>query len=84
MKKFIWPILKKAKTRVDWVDNAYQAAEILKTELSAGDMLLVKGSQNTLLLETAVERLMAHPEQADQFLCRRGAYWDKKRAELKK
>ena len=84
MKKFVWPILKKAKTRVDWVDNAYQAADILKTELSAGDMLLVKGSQNTLLLEIAVEKLMAHPEQADQFLCRRGAYWDKQRAKLKK
>jgi hypothetical protein len=42
--------------------------------------LLVKGSQNTIFLETAVAELMAHPEETDTLLCRRGKFWDKQRA----
>lgn len=41
--------------------------------------ILVKGSQNTILLERVVEALLAN--QGDvQFLCRRGRYWDGLRA----
>jgi UDP-N-acetylmuramoyl-tripeptide--D-alanyl-D-alanine ligase len=61
-----------------WCNNAAEAAESIKLE--EGDVLLVKGSQNTLFLETAVEKLMIHPEQADKLLCRRGEFWDKQRA----
>ncbi len=46
-----------------------------------GDVILLKGSQNTILLETLVERLLADPSDA-QLLCRRGEFWNKKRAEL--
>ncbi len=84
MKKYVLPVLEESRVTVDWVANAYQAAAILQTELNKDDMLLVKGSQNTLLLEIAVEKLMAQPEKAEQLLCRRGKYWDQRRARLKK
>lgn len=60
-----------------WHENALKAAEGIK--LKAGDVLLVKGSQNTLFLEAAVEKLMAYPEKASILLCRRGNFWDKQR-----
>ena len=56
---------------------------ILKNEVKSGDLLLVKGSQNTLLLEIAVEMLMKNPADADKLLPRRSSYWDNKRAEIK-
>ncbi len=83
MKQYVLPVLKSKGIKVDWVENAYQAVEILRQELKPDDMLLVKGSQNTLLLEIAVEKLMAEPDKANVLLCRRGEYWDKKRAKLK-
>jgi UDP-N-acetylmuramoyl-tripeptide--D-alanyl-D-alanine ligase len=83
MKKYVLPILKQAEITVNWVQTADDAAEMLKQELKPSDMLLVKSSQNTLLLEIAVEKLMAEPEKAEKLLCRRGEYWDKRRAELR-
>lgn len=76
MKQFALPKIKQSNTPVQWFENAYMAAEHLSTVLKKDDLLLVKGSQNTLLLEIAVERLMANPADAAQLLCRRGAYWD--------
>jgi len=76
------PILQKAKIKVTCHDSARQAADVLKDQLLPDDVLLIKGSQNTLLLEIAVQQLMAHPEQAEQLLCRRGPYWDKQRRML--
>lgn len=83
MKQFALPLLKQSKTQVHWFSNAYKAAEFLKSQLKSGDVLLVKGSQNTLLLEIAVEALMQNPEDANQLLARRGEFWDEKRAEIK-
>jgi len=83
MKAFALPVIQKTKTQVHWFNNAYQAAEFLKTQLKQDDIILIKGSQNTLLLEIAVEILMANPNQAGQLLARRGEFWDKKRAELR-
>ena len=62
-------------------EDAVEAGEHLRTFMQKEDILLVKSSQNTLFLETTVEMLMAHPEDADDFLCRRGAFWDAKRSE---
>ncbi len=82
MKQYALPILQKAGVKSVWLPDAYRAAELLKKELQPKDMLLVKGSQNTLLLEVVVEKLMAEPERAEELLCRRGKYWDQKRKEL--
>lgn len=81
MKQYVLPILKQAGVETHWFATAQQAAELLKKELQKNDTLLVKGSQNELYLEMAVEQLMAEPKKANQLLCRRSEYWDKKRAE---
>ena len=80
MKKYAVPILKQHKITHKWFSSALKAAEYLETYLKPGDLLLVKSSQNTLLLEIAVEMLMQHPEKAEKLLCRRGSFWDKKRS----
>ena len=82
MKEYALPILEKEKVKVTHHDSAAQAADVLKDQLHPGDVLLVKGSQNTLLLEIAVEKLMAHPEDANKFLCRRSQYWNQQRRKL--
>ncbi|MEA2056357.1 MAG: Mur ligase family protein [Patescibacteria group bacterium] len=82
-KKYIVPILEKNNVEHYHCQNTYQAAKILKEKLEKDDLLLVKGSQNTLLLEIAVERLMKDKTQVEELLCRRGKYWDQKRAKLK-
>ncbi|MDA1079548.1 MAG: UDP-N-acetylmuramoyl-tripeptide--D-alanyl-D-alanine ligase [bacterium] len=62
--------------------STLDAAKKLDQYLRPDDILLVKGSQNTLLLEIAIERLMAHPELAEELLCRRGEFWDRERKKL--
>jgi len=63
--------------------TAYNMAEgardYLKEDLEGRELILVKGSQNTIFLEIVVEALMADPSQADKLLCRRGKYWEEKR-----
>jgi len=44
--------------------------------LESGDIMLVKGSQNTVFLETIVKEVMAEPEKAKDLLCRQGKMWD--------
>lgn len=51
----------------------------LTTHLQQESYVLVKGSQNTIFLERAVESLLADPQQVNE-LCRRGKYWTKIRA----
>lgn len=80
MKMYALPILQSSKTTISWHVNAFEAAQVLLTELSEGDIVLIKGSQNTLFLEIAVEHLMARPEDAEKLLARRGAFWDAQRA----
>lgn len=84
MQRYALPVIKKHKTPVRWFARATQAAEYFKSILKPKDTLLVKGSQNTLLLEIAVEHLMAHPENAEKLLCRRGEFWEREREKLKK
>ncbi|MBU2632177.1 hypothetical protein KKG52_00510, partial [Patescibacteria group bacterium] len=52
--------------------------EILKL-VKTNDLILIKGSQNTLYLERAVELLLANKKDREK-LCRRGVFWDKMRA----
>lgn len=82
MQKYAVPVIQSTTTPVRWFPTAHSAAEHIKTILQKDDVLLVKASQNTLLLESAVELLMAHQEAASTLLCRRGPYWDKQRKKL--
>ena len=54
-------------------DEIVQAVEGL---ITTGDVILVKGSQNTIRLEKVVKRLMAHPEKANEVLVRQGSDWE--------
>lgn len=74
----------KAKKLVHIFKNACFAAEFLKKHLQGGELLLVKGSQNTIFLEIVVETLMADKSKSDELLCRRGTYWEGKRKMVKK
>ena len=82
MKQFAQPFFEKNEVQVQTFTSASQAATALAQALTPDTVLLVKGSQNTLLLEIAIERLLADPAQADKLLARRGAYWDKERTKL--
>jgi len=79
MKKFALPILQKLKRPVFWYLTAGQAAKFLKKHLQGGELILVKGSQNTIFLEIIVETLMIDKNQAGSLLCRRGRFWEEKR-----
>lgn len=82
MKEYALPVLQAAKVHTQWFPNAAQASLYLRNQLQKDDILLVKGSQNTLLLEIAIKQLMAYPENADKLLCRRDKYWDNERKKL--
>lgn len=82
MKKFALPYLKKQKINTKWFSSSRKAGTFLQDFLQPKDVLLVKSSQNTLHCEIAVQMLMAHSEDAETLLCRRGAFWDAKRAEI--
>lgn len=80
MKQYALPyFVKHGFKQVKVHQNAADAAEVLLDQLESDDVLLVKGSQNKIYLEYAVERLMINPERAEELLCRRGKYWRKQR-----
>lgn len=78
----VGPLMKQAASKdIQVFENAQQATDFLKSKLLKDDTILVKGSQNTLLLEIAVEQLLNDPKQSRE-LCRRGAFWNKQRNKL--
>lgn len=62
--------------------NPWQAIPTLQSTLQPGDLLFVKGSQNMILLETAIAPLLANPTDADK-LCRRDKFWNNQREKLR-
>lgn len=62
--------------------NPFTALSAIKNELRKGDIILIKGSQNTILLESIVEELLANPQDKNQ-LCRQTPYWEEQRLKLK-
>lgn len=79
MKQYFTPKIK----NLYQFDNTRKAAEFIKnTLIQGGETILIKGSQNTLFLEIITESLMRNPKAANELLCRRGSFWDKKRATI--
>lgn len=64
---------------INQFDNSRQAGIFLQTFTQPGDLILFKGSQNTIFLEAAVEMCLANKEDSSK-LCRRGEFWDRERA----
>jgi UDP-N-acetylmuramyl pentapeptide synthase len=58
-------------------NDAYSAASALKGKISAGDTILVKGSQNKIRLERLVKELMLDKSKAAALLVRQSREWEK-------
>lgn len=58
-------------------DSAILAGEHLKNIISAGDVILVKGSQS-MRMEKAVEKIMAKPEDKKNLLVRQEEEWGRR------
>jgi UDP-N-acetylmuramoyl-tripeptide--D-alanyl-D-alanine ligase len=76
MQKFALPILRQKKDlKVQHFANAKVAGETIAKLLKKDDLILVKGSQNTIFLEEAVKEMMQEPSKARQLLCRQSQWW---------
>ncbi len=80
MQKFVAPVLMEHKFPFYEFPNFTEGREKIRELIEPGDIILVKSSQNTLYLERVVEILLKNIKDKDK-LCRRGEFWDKKRAE---
>ncbi len=78
MKEYVIPILEKNNFPFKSFENFKEAKEFIPEFVKRNDLILVKGSQNTLFLERAVE-LLLFDKKDKEFLCRRGKYWDTQR-----
>ena len=73
---YIAPVLKKAHFDYYSFPNFTSSKQTIMDIIKPKDVILVKGSQNTLFLERAVEMLLSDNKDKDK-LCRRGEYWDR-------
>lgn len=76
--KFIEPILKKNNFESFSYLNFSSVRQTILDAIKPKDIILIKGSQNTLFLERVVEMLLQNPKDSEK-LCRRGEFWDKMR-----
>ncbi len=76
--KYLAAAAKKAGCEVVSFDSPYEVGEYLKTKLTKGTVVLVKGSQNRVYLEEAVKYLLANLSDRSK-LVRQSTWWlDKK------
>jgi len=61
-------------SKLEVYETAFGVGTQLASMLRLGDVILVKGSQNTIFLETVVKELL-HDETDVHLLCRQSAYW---------
>lgn len=79
MREYVAPILEKSKFPCKSFLSVTQANQTILSTIQPHDVILVKGSQNTLFLERIVEMLLENPKDAAK-LCRRGDFWDEIRS----
>jgi UDP-N-acetylmuramyl pentapeptide synthase len=77
--RFVYPVLKEHKFNCESFETYTKAIDFILKNINNNDLILVKGSQNTLFLERVVEMLLKNKDDVKK-LCRRGIFWDKKRA----
>ena len=87
MKKYALPILQKASRNrrytikeVDFFVDSATAGRQLVREIRPGDLILLKGSQNTIFIEKATKILMNKPQLANKLLCRQSSWWRQQKA----
>lgn len=75
-KKYLSEAAKKAGLKeVKSFTTAKEAGEYLKNEIKKGDVILVKGSQNNVRTEKAIELIMAKPKDKEKVLVRQSEFW---------
>lgn len=79
MKQYVLPIFLNQKFPCVSFGNVSEALPGLEDLIKNEDIILIKGSQNTLFLERVVEILLKNSKDKEK-LCRRGRFWDDKRA----
>jgi len=80
--KYVVPLLNKYKYNYLSYSNFSDAMGNIVKNIREGDIVLVKGSQNELFLERAVELLLKNKSDIQE-LPRRGKFWDNTRKESK-
>ena len=73
------PILERRRFPVHHFTRMKDLIRYVEGRVKEQTYILVKGSQNNILLERAVEALLANRKDAS-LLCRRGPHWDRVRA----
>jgi len=83
MKQYTYPVLVESgfsKKNLFHFDTAKDVGQfIIDQMMTNSDCVLVKGSQNTIFLETVVFDLMKDKQHANRLLCRQSPYWDRVR-----
>lgn len=79
MVKWAKPVLNKLSCPYFAFSNFSEAKDKIINSVHDNDVILIKGSQNTLFLERITEMLLADKNDKNK-LCRRGYNWDKLRA----
>jgi UDP-N-acetylmuramyl pentapeptide synthase len=86
MKKYALPVILNtgfSKDRVFLFDTARDVGQFIFQKLmKSHDLVLVKGSQNTIFLERVVYELMKEKNRAHTLLCRQSEYWKAVRDEF--
>ena len=80
MKKYFLAQARKLNYPADNISAFNSVAELihpLENLLEGNEVILFKGSQNTIFLEIAVEHFLKDKNSANQILCRRGKHWEK-------
>ncbi len=80
MQNYVAPILEKNNFHFFSFSTFTAAKEKIIESIKKDDIVLVKGSQNTLFLERVVEMLLVDKNEIAK-LCRGGEFWDLKRSE---
>jgi UDP-N-acetylmuramoyl-tripeptide--D-alanyl-D-alanine ligase len=61
--------------------SSKEAGEYVNSIIKEGDVILFKGSQNTIFMEEAVKQVMAKSKEADRLLVRQSKMWEDKKRE---
>jgi len=77
--KYTYPELQKANFPVRHFTKMEELISYLQASAKSGDWILFDGSQNTILLERAVEAMLENHAQDNSRLARRGEFWDEMR-----
>lgn len=82
MKRYVLDIITSngfPNDKIHWFKTSFVAKDYVKDLIKGGEIILVKGSQNTIFLERVIEEIMEDKTIADKILCRRGKYWNRVR-----